>query len=76
MGGEFSDDDGEAILSGLDEDVELKEDREGEEGDGERRVFAEEAEVEGEVVEEAIGVGGAVVERERAAVERRGLDDG
>ena len=60
------------VLCGLDEDVEVETEKEGEERDREKWVFVEEAEMEGEVVEEAIGVrfgggargfcGGGVVE--------------
>lgn len=53
------------ILSCFDEEVELEEDDEREEGDGERRGLAEEAEVEREVIDE-LAMGGAVEEREGA----------
>lgn len=51
MSGDFGDDRGKARLGGFDENVEVEEEEEGEEGDGEVRVGVEEAGVEGGVVE-------------------------
>lgn len=63
------------VLGRPDEEVELEKDDEREGGDGERRGLVEEAEVEREVVDE-LGVGGAVEEREGAAVGGWDLVDG
>ena len=54
MGGEFGGDEGEVVLGGGDEDVEVEEEEEGEEGDGESGVLWEEA----LVVEDSIGFAG------------------
>lgn len=54
---ELGGDEREVILGGLDEDVEEEEEDEREGGERKDRVLAEEADVEVEVVEEAIGVG-------------------
>lgn len=57
MTGKLGDNNGETILRGFDQDVEVQEEEEGEEGNGEKWVAAEEARMEGGVVEEAIGGG-------------------
>lgn len=67
VGGELGDDDGEVVLGGADEEEEVEEEDEGEGGDGEKWVLLEEAEMEGGVVEEAVGVAMAVGEGEGAA---------
>lgn len=54
--GEFSSDDGEVVLCGGDEDVEVEEEEECEGRDSERGVVGEDA----VVVEKAIGFGGAI----------------
>lgn len=56
MRGEFSSDDGEVVLCGGDEDVEVEEEEECEGRDSERGVVGEDA----VVVEKAIGFGGAI----------------
>lgn len=55
MEGELGSDNGEMILSGFDEDVEVQEEEESEKRDGERWVLVKEAEMEIQVVNEAIG---------------------
>lgn len=57
MSTELRDDDREAILGSLDKDVEEEEENEGEERDGDEMGLVESAEMEGKVVEEAIGGG-------------------
>lgn len=57
MSTELRDDDREAILGSLDEDVEEEKENEGEERDGDEMGLVESAEMEGKVVEEAIGGG-------------------
>lgn len=76
MGNELGDHNRELILSGLDEDIKLEEDSEEEKGDRGKWVLVEEAEMEREVVDEAVRVAIAVEERERAAIVRWGLEDG
>lgn len=56
MKGELGSDNGEVILSGFDEDVEVKEKKENEKRDRARWVLIEEAEMKIQVVNEAIGV--------------------
>lgn len=52
MRSEFSGDDGEVVLSGFDENVEMENEEKGERGDSEGRVLREDA----VVVEKAIGL--------------------
>lgn len=56
MKGKLGSDNGEVILSSFDEDVEVEEKKENEKRDRERWVLIKEAEMEIQVVNEAIGV--------------------
>lgn len=55
MLGQLGDNDGEVILRRSDQDVELNKKNENEEWNGEKWVASKEAEMEGGIVEEAIG---------------------
>lgn len=75
-GGEVGDDGREAVLGSPDEEEEVEEEDERERGDGKKWVFLEEAEMEGGVVEEAVGVSKAVGDGEVAAFFGRSFMDG